>query len=400
MAEVCFWIAAVLLAYACFGYPAVLLMAGFGRRRSTAEQSSETFTPSVSLIIAAHNEEAVIEAKMRNCLELDYPRDRLEILIVSDGSTDATNTIVERYGDRGIRLVAREQRAGKAEALNAVCPLARGEILILSDANGMYKSDAIRRLVRHFARPEVGCVSGALRYVDPNSGAAHRGESLFLRYDAWLKTLESRVGTVIGAFGGIFACRRSLFAPLDPLLPNDLETPLKVLLEGYEVLYDDTALCWEPASPRVGVEFGRHARISAQVYYGLVYWMRALLVSFRPMVCFSFLSKKVLRWISPFLLMILFVTPFALDGLFYDVIRWANLTILVLAGMGAVLYWRGISSTVFSVPFYAVIGNAAVAWGIVKCLLGHQGPTWSVVRDGAVASVEMQQPNDSTPQVR
>lgn len=400
MAEVCFWIAAVLLAYAGLGYPAVLLMAGFGRRRSTAEQPSETFTPSVSLIIAAHNEEAVIEAKIRNCLELDYPRDRLEILIVSDGSTDATNTIVGRYGDRGIRLVAREPRAGKAEALNAVCPLARGEILILSDANGMYKSDAMRRLVRHFARPEVGCVSGALRYVDPDSGAAHRGESLFLRYDAWLKTLESRVGTVIGAFGGIFACRRSLFAPLDPLLPNDLETPLKVLLEGYEVLYDDTALCWEPASPRVGVEFGRHARISAQVYYGLVYWMRALLVSFRPMVCFSFVSKKVLRWISPFLLMILFVTPFALDGLFYEVIRWVNLTILVLAGMGAVLYWRGISSTVFSVPFYAVIGNAAVAWGIVKCLLRHQGPTWSVVRDGAVASVEMQQPNDSTPQVR
>jgi cellulose synthase/poly-beta-1,6-N-acetylglucosamine synthase-like glycosyltransferase len=274
-----------------------------------------------------------------------------------------------------------ERREGKTAALNVACPLAQGEILVLSDANGMLQSDAIRQLVQHFADPQVGCVSGALHYVTPGHSVAPQGESLFLRYSAWLKTLESRFGAVMGAFGGNFAFRRELFKPMNPMLHNDMEVPLQILRRGYKVLFEERAVCVEPAAPRVGIEFGRHARISARAFWGVMGWMRCFLRPFRPFLLFEFVSEKLLRWLSPFIALVILGASFFLQGSVYHVLQFVELAFFCLAATGAVLYWAGKSQPVFSLPFYLTVGNLAVVWGFVKYLLGTQGPTWSVVRE-------------------
>jgi len=378
MTEVVFWVAAVFLFYLYAGYPVILFVSGLGRRKKSP---AVNFEPTVSLVIAAHNEEVVIREKIENSLSLDYPPDRLEILVASDASTDGTNAIVKEYCDRGVRLMVREKREGKTSVLNAACPLAKGEILVLSDANGMFRSDAIRKLARCFADPGVGCVSGALRYIDSSRRTSDEGESFFLRYDAWIKKMESRLGTVIGAFGGIFAFRRDLFESMDPMLSNDLEIPLQILRRGYKVLYEEEAVCLEPASPRVGIQFQRHARISARAFYGAMRWIRCLLNPFRPLILFQFVSKKILRWLSPFFLFALLGTPFFIDGLFYQALRFVYLLFLLTAAAGGIPYWVGNSRPVISLPFYFIVGNLAVLWGFVKFLTQSQGPTWAVARE-------------------
>jgi cellulose synthase/poly-beta-1,6-N-acetylglucosamine synthase-like glycosyltransferase len=280
-----------------------------------------------------------------------------------------------------VRLIVREKREGKTAVLNFACPLAKGEILVLSDANGIFRSDAIRKLARHFVDPRVGCVSGALRYIDSSRRTSDEGESFFLRYDAWLKKLESRLGSVIGAFGGIFAFRRDLFESMDPMLSNDLEIPLQIVRRGYKVLYEEEAVCLEPASPRVGIQFQRHARISARAFYGSMRWIRCLLKPFRPLILLQFLSKKILRWFSPFLLFALLVTPFFIDGLFYQALRFIYLLFFLTAALGSIPYVLGNHRPLISLPFYFVVGNLAVLWGFVKFLTQSQEPTWAVARE-------------------
>jgi cellulose synthase/poly-beta-1,6-N-acetylglucosamine synthase-like glycosyltransferase len=378
MIEVIFWFAAVLLVYLYAGYPLMLICLGIGRRKKSP---TVKFEPSVSLVISAHNEEAVIRDKIENSLRLDYPRDRLEILIASDASTDRTNAIVNEYSDRGVRLVIQDKREGKTAVLNVVCPIAKGELVVLSDADGMFRPDAIKKLARRFADPEVGCVAGALRYVGRNRRTADEGESFYLRYDAWIKKLESRIGSVIGAFGGIFAFRRNLFEPMDPILSNDLETPLQILRRGYKVLYEEEAVCVERASPQLRIQFERHARISARAFYGAVRWTRCLLNPFHPLILFQFVSKKLLRWLSPLFFFALLITPFFIDGILYQTLRSIELLFLLAAAVGGITYWIGKSHPIISLPFYLIAGNLAVLWGFVKFVTRLQGATWAVARD-------------------
>jgi cellulose synthase/poly-beta-1,6-N-acetylglucosamine synthase-like glycosyltransferase len=364
--------------YLYAGYPLMLICLGIGRRK---KNPTVKFEPSVSLVISAHNEEAVIRDKIENSLKLDYPRDRMEILIASDASTDRTNAIANEYSDRGVRLVVKEKREGKTAVLNVVCPMVKGDIVVLSDADGMFRSDAIKKLARRFADPQVGCVAGALRYVGWNRRTADEGESVYLRYDAWIKKLESRIGSVIGAFGGIFAFRRDLFEAMDPILSNDLETPLQILRHGYKVLYEEEAVCVERASPQLRIQFSRHARISALVFYGAARWTRCLLNPFRPLILFQFLSKKLLRWLSPFFFFALLITPFFIDGVVYETLRTFELLFLLAAAAGAITYWIGKSHPVVSLPFYFIAGNLAVLWGFVKFVTRSQKATWAVARD-------------------
>jgi cellulose synthase/poly-beta-1,6-N-acetylglucosamine synthase-like glycosyltransferase len=394
MVEWLFWGCALLLWYAYVGYPLLLLLFG-SLNRQPVSRPSDQFEPSVSLVIAVHNEEAVIRDKIENCLSLDYPDDRLEILIVSDASFDGTHAIVEEYVEQGVRLMIREQREGKTSALNAACPLAKGDILVLSDANGIFGSDAIRKLVRHFSDPRVGCVCGTLRYENPSHGVAHQGESLFLRYSAWIKQLESRFGAVLGVFGGIFAFRRDFFEPMHPMRHNDMDIPLRILRRGYKVLYEADAVCCEPSSPRVGIEFGRHARISARAFQGIMSWIGCFLRPIRPFLLFEFFSAKLLRWLSPFALLALLGVPFFLDSPFYHVLQLLNLALLFTASIGAVLYWAGKSHPVASLLFYLLVGNLAVAWGFVKFVTGTQGATWSVVREGIISPAGNRLPDRS-----
>jgi poly-beta-1,6-N-acetyl-D-glucosamine synthase len=379
--EVVFWSALGLLLYTYFGYPIVLILLRRLKKLRLGPPETTSNWPSVSIILAAHNEESVIRRRIENLLGLDYPQDRLEVFVVSDASTDSTDSIVSEFVSHGVRFMVQDKRAGKTAAINFACPLTQGDILLFTDANGTFDKDAIKKLVRHFTDSRVGCVCGAVQYFDPNHTAAHQGESLYMRYDSWVKKLESHFGSVMGAFGGMFAFRREFFARMDSMVPVDMQIPLDVLRKGYLVLFEGSAICFEAASGRVSVEFSRHARINARLFYGMSRWIRDLLKPFRPFVLFLFTSKKILRWLSPFFFFALIGTPFFIGGPFFDLVAVASVLFLFAAAIGALLSSLGKSQPLFSFILHFLIGNLAVAWGFIAFLTRRQGPTWSVARE-------------------
>ena len=265
MWETLFWLALITLIYHYVGYPLVLLVLGLRRREPLR---SANITPTVSLIISAYNEQEVIRQKLDNSLDLDYPSEQLEIIVASDGSTDRTPAIVREYAG-AVALYHYPQRRGKNAALNETVSRAHGEILVFTDANGMYRKDAVRKLVQHFADARVGCVCGELIYRNPTGNPVAEGYNHYWRYDQWLKKLESRLHSLLGANGSIFAIRRELNEPLNPRTSNDMVLPIKIAARGYAVLYEPEAISVEAGSAGEREELRRRSRIVARGLLGV-----------------------------------------------------------------------------------------------------------------------------------
>src|SRR5690606_37094206 len=238
LALIVFWGSVALLAYTYVLFPAILFVRGLLWRKP---YRAEDITPSVSMIIAAYNEAASIGEKLENVLTLDYPRDCLEVIVASDGSTDDTESIVARYADRGVKLLALP-RQGKAGALNTAVASARGEVLVFSDANSAYAPDAIRQLVRPFADPDVGGVAGNQVYLSQKRGAdgaaqTGDGERTYWGFDRLLKQIQSEAGNTISATGAIYAIRRSLFPGVPEGVTDDFATSTAVIAQGYRLVF-------------------------------------------------------------------------------------------------------------------------------------------------------------------
>ena len=265
--------ATIVATYAVF--PVGLLVRGALMRRPVRSAAIE---PSVSIIIAARNEAADIGRRLENLASLDYPRDRLEVVIASDGSEDATAAIVARWAERGVRLLDLP-RVGKADALNAAVAASTGEILVFSDANSMFAADAVRALVRRFADPEVGGVAGDQRYESAATGdALAEGERGYWDLDRLLKIAESRAGNVVSATGAIYAIRRSLFRPVATGVTDDFYTSVQVVAQGRRLVFARDAVAFEPPAKSGGDEFGRKVRIMTRGLRGTIL-MRELLGS-------------------------------------------------------------------------------------------------------------------------
>ena len=304
MLELVFWIAAGLLVYSHAGYP--LLLALLARRERPRPAPAEL--PSVSLIIAAHDEEDVIERRVRNAFELDYPRDRLELIVSSDGSTDAT---VERARAAGADLVLDLPRGGKIRAQDAAVERARGDIAAFSDANAYWAPDALRELVARFVDPDVGYVCGQLRFVD---AAGTNMEGLYWRYELWIRSLESRLAGVTGGNGAIYAVRREGYIVVDPRMGHDLSLPFNMVKRGRRPVYEPGALATEKMVPTIEGEFARKRRMMA---HGWLIVLRGGLLSPRgygPLYAFQILSHRLLRYASPFLHLVALGANIALLG--------------------------------------------------------------------------------------
>jgi cellulose synthase/poly-beta-1,6-N-acetylglucosamine synthase-like glycosyltransferase len=306
--EVTFWLCVALIVYSYAGYPVVVwcLSRLFGRA-PTSRQLADHELPCVSLLIAAHNEEKVIARRIANALELDYPPERLEIVIASDGSSDTTARIVSDVTDPRIRLLASPIRRGKASVLNAAFRAVRGEIVLLSDANTFTNSDAVRNIVRWFTDPRVGIVCGRLVLTDPATG--RNVDSLYWRYETFLKRCEGRLGALLGANGAIYAIRKSIFTGIrNDTIVDDLVIPLITRLRsGCSIVYDHTAVAYEETPHDFGAEFSRRSRIGAGGFQSIVR-LASLLVLRHGWLAFSFFSHKVLRWFCPFLMIGALVT--------------------------------------------------------------------------------------------
>ena len=329
MLEVVFWAAAGLLVYTHVGYPLLLwLLARARPERPVVEVPPEL--PRVSLIIAAHDEEDVIDARVRNALALDYPRERLEVIVSSDGSTDAT---VERARAAGADQVLEVPRGGKIRAQDAAVERASGALLAFSDANAYWEPDALRHLAARFADPRVGYVCGQVRFVDQGGGNL---EGVYWRYEMWIRSLESRLAGVTGGNGAIYAVRRDDYLVVDPRMGHDLSFPFNFVKRGRKPVYEPRALATEKMVPSIEGEFARKRRMMS---HGWLIVLRGGLLSPRgygPLYALQIFSHRLLRYASPFLHLIALAANVALlgEGPLYAVTLAIQLALLAGALVG------------------------------------------------------------------
>jgi cellulose synthase/poly-beta-1,6-N-acetylglucosamine synthase-like glycosyltransferase len=377
-----FWGAAALISYAYAGYPVVLWLLSLGRRPKAVQEDPAQW-PTLTLIVAAYNEGTVLHDKLTNSFALDYPEGRLQIVVVSDGSTDNTDEVALSFEGRADYVFLRQpENAGKTMAQNAGVSAATGQLLVFSDANSIYQPDALKQLVRPFAEERVGCVCGELRYVNLQRAGAGKGEGAYWRYEQFLKRRESLLGSLVGANGSIYAMRRELFEPLGPAVISDFIMPIRVRLGGHRVIYEPGAVAHEETGVGFGDEFQRRRRIVARSVYGL--WKEPGAFNFfrHPLFTFQILSHKVLRWSVPVLMMYMLLSSLwlAVDG------QAPYVELLALQGVFyfcAMLGWafpRGPGRIgLFYVPAYFCAINYGALRGLLAAFLGQRHSVWKTV---------------------
>jgi cellulose synthase/poly-beta-1,6-N-acetylglucosamine synthase-like glycosyltransferase len=379
-----FWLSVASLAYAYGGFALLVAVVGRCRRRDVR---TAPVTPSVSLIIAAYNEEAVIAERLENALALEYPSDRLQIIVASDGSSDATEAIVARFADRGVVLLPLP-RQGKIHALNSAVRHATGEILLFSDANTMCDRQALRALVRNFADPSVGAAAGHTSYRLPaESESSSRGERAYCEYDAWLKRLESLTGSIVSAHGGLYAVRRGLYRTVpDSAVTDDFAISTAVIEQGFRLVFEPDARATEFAVPEAQREFSRRVRLMTRGLRGVLL-RRRLLNPFRyGFYAVVLFSHKVVRRLAPLPLLVLAVSSayLAPTGVFYLLAAVGQAAFYGVAAVGFHLRRARVGGLrVIYVPFYYCLANAASAVALMQFLLGRRIESWQPQRHPA-----------------
>lgn len=387
-----FWCAVAALAYTYVGFPLLILLRSWIWSRS---RCTDDITPSVTLIIAAHNEAASIGRKLDNVLAVDYPVEQLEILVASDGSSDATEEIVRGYQHRGVRLLALP-RLGKAQALNAAVDAARGEVLVFSDANSMFERRALRALVSPFADRAVGGVAGDQRYERPAGGVdAHgSGERGYWSYDRMLKRAESRAGDVVSATGAIYAIRHSLFQEVPEGVTDDFVVSTRVIAQGYRLVFCGEAVAWEPVAESQQAEFSRKVRVITRGMRSLVV-MRHLLNPFRyGFYSVQLLSHKLLRRLMGVALVVLLLSSLLLwqQGGFYRAAASTQLVFYALAAYGVLApASRRRGGKLVAIPAYFCIVNVASTIALWRFMRGRSVVLWKPQRPGEPSAAEKAQ---------
>jgi cellulose synthase/poly-beta-1,6-N-acetylglucosamine synthase-like glycosyltransferase len=398
-------IAAILVVgYAYTIYPILisLLSRLFGRTQVRPAVATDEL-PSITLIISAYNEKNFIQRKLDSVLTMKYPRNRLEIIVASDGSTDDTNDIVLEYASRGVKLKAFAERRGKSAVLNDVIPHAHGEIVILSDANTFHEPDAATKLVAWFTNPDVGIVCGRLVLFDPVNG--RNVDSLYWKYETFIKKCEAKLGALLGSNGGIYAIRKSVYQPIpnDTIIDDFVIPLLAKQATSCEIVYDAEAVAVEETPPWIGQEFNRRSRIGAGGFQAMP-WLAGLLHPRHGWLAFAFFNHKVLRWMCPFLLV------FALLGNVAWVVLcmphlgsqrwlpWASLLLALQVGfyscsiLAGMLPARPKFLRIFRLPAMFTTMNAALAVGFYRYVRGRQRAAWERSERAELTSVDMPRP--------
>jgi glycosyltransferase involved in cell wall biosynthesis len=374
--EPLFWACLILVAYAYAGYPALAWFAA--RVRPRAWKRDEEYLPPITLAISAHNEAEILPAKLENTLALDYPQERLQALVVSDGSDDGTADIVAKFPR--IEICETGERVGKSEALNRAWPRVEGEVVVFSDANVMYENDALRKFARNFSDPRVGCVCGELRYRDARTPSS-RGESLYWLYESRLREWEGRRGALLSPNGTLFAVRRELFRPLSPRAANDFQTAEDAAEQGAWVVYDRGVRAWEGGISGHREEFLRKARIIAGC--AEVAFLR--LGRMRPARTLRMLSHKILRWLVPLFLggMLAGSAAFAPAHPGWAFALGMQVLFYGCALLGIFPGFRRVP--LFYLPLYFVVVNAASVVGLWRFATRTQKPAWESPRSNRSA---------------
>jgi cellulose synthase/poly-beta-1,6-N-acetylglucosamine synthase-like glycosyltransferase len=379
MTRITFWLTVAVIFYTYVGYSlTILLLAQFVRRSI----QRAIIQPRVTYLITAYNEEKNIGAKLEQVLSLDYPRDRLEIIVASDGSTDGTDDNVRRFAVHGVKLVRVEGRVGKTDTQNCAVHEATGEIIIFSDATTFYEPSAIRNIVRNYADPGVGAVSGRYEYRNSTGAAIGVGSILFWKYENLIKRLQTSIKTITGCCGCIYSVRRELYEPLPADIISDLVEPLKIIEKGYRVVFEPEAVAFEETTEKTAEEFGMRVRVVTRGMRGL-WHMKKLLNPFRfGFVAFQLFSHKILRWLIPIFLFILLVSNFLLLGSarLYNIAFTLQLVFYGAALLGLLVERKHVIYNVLAVPLYFATVNAAALVAMYRIWKGYKAVTWETLR--------------------
>ena len=372
-----------LIAHPYVFYPASLVLLNCRQQHGQVQQAAEeNCLPTISLLIAAYNEEKVIADKLVNAMKLDYPADKLEIVVGSDGSTDRTNEIVQAFASAQpqIKLLAYLHREGKVNVLNKAVQQCAGEIVVFSDANAFYNTSALKHMAGHFANPRIGCVAGEKKMkIAGDQDWIGENEGLYWKLESFIKRQESRLKTVIGADGAMYAIKKSLFTPLPrDTSVDDFLISMLIVLQGYRIAYEPRAFSYEAAGRSLAEELKRKVRIAAGNYYNLRYlpgpWGWNLL-------SYLFISHKLLRWASPFIFIVLTLCLFG--QVYNPACAW--LLVLILASYGiAVLGYcfeqKLLKYRVVSLITHFYLAVYAQFSGWLKYCKGTQKAIWETIR--------------------
>ena len=380
-----FWTAVALIMYAHVGYPVVLFVC-YGlvqmkrdwqfihyRRDRRRGELLDAQLPTVTMLFAAYNEEEHLAAKIENTKELNYPADKLQVVVVSDGSSDRTNAILATIDDPRFEVVIRSERAGKCAALAVAVERARNSIFVLCDGSTMFAPDAVRKLVRHFQDPTIGAVCGALSFQC--NAESSQTEGLYWKYETALRLMEARLGATLTPSGAIYAVRGDIYTPPSPdVLVDDILTLMNVRGAGFQVHYDPEAKAVDFPATSVAGEFHRRVRIGTGSFRALPALLRVPKTRFTS---FAFFSHKLLRWIIPVLMILVFLSNlFLLRQSLYCFTLLVQILIVLWAAMGFV-FRKPLSHVRFTlVGYFLVAMNMALLVGLVRSISGGKEAAW------------------------
>ena len=380
MAEIIFWVAAALIVYVYAGYPLLLAVLALFKRPAKAELG---YTPMLSVLIAAYNEEEAIGKKIEQTLALDYPADKIEILVLSDCSSDRTDEIVENFGDPRVRLVRMTERRGKTHAQNEGVKHARGEVLIFSDATTVYHPKALAYLACNYQDPKIGAASGRYQYFDAEGNSpTGAGTIMFWNYENMIKMLQSRLRTISGCCGCIYSVRKVAYTELADDVISDLVQPLQVIRKGYRVRFEDRALAYEETTRSTKEEFSMRVRVVTRAMRGLLSVPDLLKPWKYAWTAFQLLSHKVLRWMVPVLLLMMLASsaPLAMQPGLYRTLFLLQ-ALFYLAALVAALVPLHRKFRPLGVPLYFCTLNAAALFSVIELLRGRKYVVWQTVRN-------------------
>lgn len=382
-----FWILLFTIFYTYVGYGILLYIMVLTKRlfiNSKGIDFNHHDMPEVTVFIPAYNEKDYVDQKMTNTMNLNYPKEKLKIIWVTDGSNDGTNKLLEKYDN--VKLFHNKERKGKINAMNRVMPFVDTPFVIFSDANTKLGRDSIKHIVNCFQNPKVGCVSGEKRIIDKDvDTAAGAGEGLYWKYESTLKKWDAELYSAVGAAGELFAIKTELYNEVEKdTILDDFIISLRVALKGYTIQYNPEAYAIETASENVGEELKRKIRISAGGIQSVIR-MRELFNIFKyGMLSFQFISHRVLRWtITPLCLILFIPISIALayyEGLlelgFYSTFLWMQLIMYAIAFLGWILENKSIRIKVLFVPYYFIVMNLSVILGFFRFINKNQSVNW------------------------
>ncbi|MBL4715012.1 MAG: glycosyltransferase [Bacteroidia bacterium] len=381
MVELIFWVSLLLMLHSYVIYPLILHFLGRRKKININVFSQNDDLPNVAILLAVHNEEEVIEEKIKSTFDTNYPLEKLELLIGSDNSTDNTNSIVQSIGyqNNKVKLYEHSERQGKAEVIYNLSQQTDTEILILTDANVIFQKDTILELTKHFKNNKIGLVAGNIINKEHKLSGISLQEKSYLVYEKRIKFLEGVVwGTMIGAFGGCYAIRKENYARVpEKFLMDDFYISMNVLKQGKKTIQEMNAVCWEDVSDKISEEFRRKVRISAGNFQNLSVYKSLLWPPFSK-VSFSFFSHKVIRWIGPFLLLIMLASCFLLSKIFdfYLDLLAIQLCLIALVVFDLLLKILNIHLKLLRFASHFYLMNLALLVGFVKYLKGVETNVW------------------------